>query len=348
MDPLHDFLEVNYNEIISNYTAEVNMEVQLDQNENEPSVEKGFDRFQGVAGMCGNGLFGVYKSLDKLSGKFVAIKKVVFDPEEDGIPPTALREIAVQRQLVHRNIVDLIEVIRKESRIYLVFEFIDQDLSFFLRSSSDPLPLTSIKSISYQILQGFDYCHSRGVIHRDIKPMNILISNSGLVKICDFGLARAFCPPVRAWTHEVVTLWYRAPEILLGATLYGLPIDVWSIALVIIELYSKSPLWPGESEIDQLFKIFQKFGTPNEMSWPGVTQLRDWNESFPLWPKASIKSFVPKICFLGSDLIERMMNLNPSQRLTTTEALMHPFFDGAHAGQESIIVTPRQKHKDLK
>ena len=136
----------------------------------------------------------------------------------------------------------------------------------------------------FQILAGINFCHARRVLHRDLKPQNLLIDKSGALKLADFGLARAFGIPVRTYTHEVVTLWYRAPEILLGLKQYSTPVDMWSIGCIFAEMIMKRPLYPGDSEIDELFKIFRTLGTPDEETWPGVSKLPDYKPTFPNCP----------------------------------------------------------------
>ena len=188
-------------------------------------------------------------------------------------------------------------------------------------------------------MQGIEYCHVRGVIHRDLKPQNILISRDHRLKIADFGLARAFVPPIRPFTHEVVTLWYRAPEILLGCKTYALPVDMWSVGTILAEMVTKRPLFPGDSEVDEIFKIFRVLGTPNEEVWPGVTTLQDWNEDFPVWPPLNIARFMPGMNEHGVDLVEQLVAIDPRRRLTAQEALSHPYFaDVPPVGSVMVVV----------
>lgn len=162
----------------------------------------------------------------------------------------------------------------------------------------------------------------------DLKPQNILVSRDGQLKIADFGLARAFVPPIRPFTHEVVTLWYRAPEILLGCKTYALPVDIWSVGTILGEMVTKKPMFPGDSEVDELFKIFRLMGTPNEQTWPGVTSLQDWNRDFPIWPSLNVARFVPGLSEEGVDLLEQMIVLDPKRRISAQQALEHPFLSG--------------------
>lgn len=256
----------------------------------------------------------------------VALKRIRLEVEDEGIPSTTLREISVLRQLKHPNIVELSDVIQSEGRLYLVFEFVDKDLKKYMESVQGPVPAATVKNYTYQLLKGLEFCHVRGVMHRDLKPQNILISRDGRLKLADFGLARSFVPPIRPFTHEVVTLWYRPPEILLGCKTYALPVDMWAIGTILAEMVTKRPMFPGDSEIDELFKIFRVLGTPNEDIWPGVTALQDWNESFPIWPALHVSKFVPTLEEAGIDLIEALLHLDPKKRLSAGEALKHEYF----------------------
>ena len=206
-----------------------------------------------------------------------------------------------------------------------MFEWVDKDLKKYMDSSEMPMPL--VKSYMYQLLKGMDFCHARGIMHRDLKPQNLLVDRKGTLKLADFGLARAFMIPVRSYTHEVVTLWYRAPEILLGQRTYAPAVDMWSIGTIFVEMVNRRPLWPGDSEIDELFRIFKSLGTPNEETWSGVTQLPDFKTTFPSWPKRSIGNAVPKLDAQGIDLLSKMLVYQPSKRISAKQALLHPWFD---------------------
>lgn len=288
------------------------------------------ERYQKIEknGHCGEGTYGVvYKAKDKQTDDLVALKRIRLEVEDEGIPSTTLREIAVLRQLRHPNIVELNNVVQEDGKLYLVFEFVDKDLKKYFEATEGPLPWNLIKSYTKQLLAGLEYCHVRGVMHRDLKPQNILVSRDGRLKIADFGLARAFVPPIRPFTHEVVTLWYRPPEILLGCKTYALPVDMWAVGTILAEMVTKRPLFPGDSEIDELYKIFRVMGTPSEETWPGVTSLQDWNDSFPVWPELQVARLVPGISDAGIDLLENLIQMDPKRRLSALEALRHPYFD---------------------
>ena len=184
----------------------------------------------------GEGTYGVvYKCQNKQTGQYVALKKIRLENEEEGIPSTAIREISILKQMNHMGIVKLIETINGEKKLYLIFEFLDYDLKKFLDAKGAPLPMNLVKSYLYQITAALRYCHSKRILHRDLKPQNLLIDKNGIIKLADFGLARAFGVPIKTLTHEVLTLWYRAPEILLGQKEYSTPVDIWSLIVKLIK-----------------------------------------------------------------------------------------------------------------
>jgi len=187
-----------------------------------------------------------------------------------------------------------------------------------------------VKSYCYQLIQAILFCHQRRVLHRDLKPQNLLIDKSGAIKVADFGLARAFGVPVRVYTHEVVTLWYRAPEILLGANKYACPVDIWSIGCIFAEMANKRPLFQGDSEIDQLFRIFRILRTPSEDIWPGVSSLPDWKPTFPAWTNYNLAAQIKgeaNVDDNGLKLLAAMLEYDPSKRITANVAISHPYFD---------------------
>lgn len=226
------------------------------------------------------GTYGVvFRARDLLNGgRIVALKKIRLEAEDEGVPSTAIREISLLKEMKDPNIVRLLNIFHADShKLYLVFEFLDLDLKKYMealpvsdggRGKALPegssatvhtLGLTPavIRKFMMQLCEGIKYCHSHRVLHRDLKPQNLLINGDGNLKLADFGLARAFGVPLRTYTHEVVTLWYRAPEILLGGRQYSTGVDMWSVGCIFAEMCTRKPLFPGDSEIDEIFKIFR-------------------------------------------------------------------------------------------
>ena len=272
------------------------------------------------------------------------MKKVRFDGEDDGVPATALREIIFLKDLDHTNVVRLMDVIIEPQRLYLVFELVDMDLKHLMDSRDIPLDLYHIKSFTGQILDGLAYCHSMGVMHRDLKPQNLLVSKSlDTIKIADFGLARTFTPAGRPLTMEVITRWYRAPEILMGCQNYRCCVDLWSVGCVLAEMANKYAFLPGDSEIDQLHKIFRAFGTPTETIWPGIEQLPFWRNTFPQWDSMSLSRLVPSLDDDGWDLLQGLMQYYPPKRLSAAIAVQHAFVTDT---QENLDSSIDNKHKN--
>lgn len=249
----------------------------------------------------GEGTFGkVYKAKIKnvptggknlVQGQHVALKKILMDNEKEGFPITAIREIMILKRLNHQNIINLIEIVTSKpseknklrGNVYLVFEYMEHDLAALIDNKIS-FSVSQIKCILFQILTGVQYMHSNNIIHRDIKGANILINNQGHVKIADFGLARIHNPNPnvsKQYTNRVVTLWYRSPELLLGSTNYGPSVDIWSVGCLFSELLTGVSPFRGSKENEQVEKIFEKCGTPNEETWPRVSSLRYYSTLSP-------------------------------------------------------------------
>ncbi|XP_053667629.1 cyclin-dependent kinase 2 [Anopheles marshallii] len=275
----------------------------------------------------GEGTYGVvYKAKDIRNQKNVALKRIRLESETEGIPSTAMREISLLRDLKHHSIVELIDVIISENSIYMVFEYLDMDLKKMLDRHKSSFTPMLVKSYMHQMLDAIAYCHLNRILHRDLKPQNLLIDREGHIKLADFGLARAVNLPIRIYTHEVVTLWYRAPEILLGTKFYSVGVDTWSLGCIFAEMILKRPLFPGDSEIDQLFKIFRQMGTPDESRWPGVSHLSDYKESFPYWEAQPLPNEMQHDLDAHTLFCE-LMHYDPTKRLAPKSAMMHPYFD---------------------
>jgi len=285
----------------------------------------------------GEGAYGiVYKAKDKITQQFVALKKIRLETESEGVPSTAIREISLLKELEHPGIVQLLDVVHAEQKLYLVFEYLDKDLKKLMddharEHSGAGLPERLAISYLRQLLEGISYCHKHRVLHRDLKPQNLLIDQTGCIKLADFGLARAFGFPVRTYTHEVVTLWYRAPEILLGSKFYSTSVDNWSLGCIFAEMITRKPLFPGDSEIDQLFRIFRILGTPTEHNWPGVSSLPDYKSVFPRWePPQDTRQVLPvELLPGGHSLLLRLLTYNPDKRLSARQALQDRYLANA-------------------
>lgn len=288
------------------------------------------EKYQQLA-KIGEGTYGiVYKAQDRKSGELLALKNIRLDAEDEGIPSTAIREISLLKQLQHESIVKLYDVVHTEKRLTLVFEFLDQDLKKYLDACGESgLNDHTVKSFLYQLLQGVAYCHEHRVLHRDLKPQNLLINMEGQLKLADFGLARAFGIPVRNYTHEVVTLWYRAPDVLLGSQTYSTQVDIWSIGCIFAEMSNGRPLFPGSSESDQLHRIFKTLGTPSVTDWPSMVDLPEYQSTnnFPNYTIQSFRKICRRLDNAGLDLLSRMLQYDPDRRISAEEAMEHPYFD---------------------
>ncbi|KAJ2554924.1 hypothetical protein EV175_002423, partial [Coemansia sp. RSA 1933] len=226
----------------------------------------------------GEGTYGiVYRARNRKTKQLVALKRMRVDVKDNsqGLPLSSLREIALLKRLRHRNIVNMKEIAAGHSidSIFMVMEYCDFDLATLLDNTKTPFTESEVKGLLHQLLRGLEYCHNNYVIHRDLKPPNVLLTRSGELKIADFGLARLFHEPQRPMTPRVTTLWYRAPELILGSSEYTRAIDLWSVGCMFGELLVHRPFMPGRSEQEQMELIAKMIGAPHERIWPGYRQL---------------------------------------------------------------------------
>ncbi|KZC13476.1 PREDICTED: serine/threonine-protein kinase ICK [Dufourea novaeangliae] len=274
----------------------------------------------------GDGTFGSVVLGERIdTGEKVAIKRMkrkYYSWEE----AMNLREVKSLKKLSHANVVKLKEVIRENDVLYFVFEYMKENLYQLMKDRDKLFPEPVIRNIVYQVLQGLAFMHKHGFFHRDMKPENLLCMGPELVKIADFGLAREIRsrPP---YTDYVSTRWYRAPEVLLHSTTYNSPIDIWAVGCIMAELYTFRPLFPGKSEIDEIFKICSVIGTPEKDDWPDGYQLAAaMNFRFPNFTRTSLSVLIPNASPEAVIIMEDMLQWNPIKRPTAQQSLRYPYF----------------------
>ncbi|NWW77860.1 CDKL2 protein, partial [Climacteris rufus] len=287
------------------------------------------DKYQ-VLGLVGEGSYGVVtKCRNRENGQIVAVKKFLESDDDAAVRKIALREIKLLKQLRHENLVNLLDVCKRKKRWYLVFEFVDHTVLDDLEASPSGLDYDRVRKYLFQIMRGIAFCHSHNIIHRDVKPENILVSQSGVVKLCDFGFARPLAASGEAYTDYVATRWYRAPELLVGDSKYGRPVDVWAVGSLITEMLTGEPLFPGDSDIDQLFHITKCLGNliPRQqelfyknplfagMKLPEVKELESLDKRYPKLPAAVL------------DLAKECLQIDPDKRPSCAELLEGDFFN---------------------
>ncbi|KAG6333772.1 hypothetical protein ID866_5320 [Astraeus odoratus] len=307
----------------------------------EPDVVDGFTRpssptatspkeLYAIVSQVGEGTFGkVYKARNTITNVHVALKRIRMEAERDGFPVTAMREIKLLQSLRHQNVVRLYEMMVSNGSVFMVFEYMDHDLTGVLSQTQFMFSEANLKSLCSQMLSGLAYLHHKGVIHRDIKGSNILINNRGELKLADFGLARFYQKRRRSdYTNRVITLWYRPPELLLGATVYGPEVDMWSAGCIMLELFTKKPIFQGNDEIHQLDVIYRIFGTPTPERWPGITEL-PWYELVKpkeVLPDHFRELFQRWLSPAALDLAQELLTYDPGKRVTAVQALEAPYF----------------------
>ncbi|KAK5169648.1 uncharacterized protein LTR77_005625 [Saxophila tyrrhenica] len=279
----------------------------------------------------------VSRAREEATGDIVAVKKLKLDPARDGgFPVTALREIQCLNAAKHRHVVDLREVVTGQGAakedVYLVMEFVEHDLKTLQEDMDEPFVPSEVKTLLLQLGSAMEFLHDHWILHRDLKTSNILMNNRGEIKIADFGMAR-HCgdPPPNNLTLLVVTLWYRSPELLLGATTYDSTVDMWSLGCIFGELLTKQPLLQGKNEVDQLSKIFELCGIPSEDNWPGFKRLPNARTlRLPSQSKSAqgsiVRSKFSTLTNAGVSLLNGLLSLNPAQRPSAKEMLEHSYF----------------------
>ncbi|KAH7879871.1 kinase-like domain-containing protein [Lentinula edodes] len=283
-----------------------------------------------IVGQVGEGTFGkVYKARNAITNTHVALKRIRMETEKDGFPVTAMREIKLLQSLRHDNVVRLFEMMVSSGSAYMVFEYMDHDLTGVLAQTQFQFSAAHLKSLCHQMFRGLAYLHHKGVIHRDIKGSNILINNLGELKLADFGLARFYQKRRKAdYTNRVITLWYRPPELLFGATVYGPEVDIWSAGCIMLELFTKKPIFQGNDELSQLEAIYKVFGTPTLQRWSGFANL-PWYEMVK--PKDTISNrfrelFRKWLSPAAIDLADQLLDYDPAKRVTAAQAMDAPYF----------------------
>ncbi|KAJ9101205.1 hypothetical protein QFC21_003424 [Naganishia friedmannii] len=275
------------------------------------------------------------------TGGIYALKKLKLEEEKAGFPITSLREVmALMTTGAHENVVGVREIVVGDSldQIYIVMPFIEHDLKTLLDNMPHPFLQSEVKTLLSQLLSAVAHCHSNWILHRDLKTSNLLMNNRGQIKVADFGLARTFGDPLGEMTQLVVTLWYRSPELLLGAKDYSTAVDMWSVGCIFAELMQKQPLFPGRGEIDQIALIFRLLGRPNEQMWPGYSRLpltKSINAIGP--PYSSLRKKFAYLTDAGQDLLASLLTYDPEARISAEEAGRHKYFEES----------PLPKHPDL-
>lgn len=299
-------------------------------------------RKPGNDSVIGAGTYGkVFKAIHVYTRAEVALKKIRMEGEKDGFPITAVREIKLLQHLRHVNVVQLKEVMVERNECFMVFEYLAHDLTGLINHPTFMLSGAHKKHLAKQMFEGLNYLHHRGVLHRDIKAANILISSTGELKYADFGLARFFSKSRHVdYTNRVITIWFRPPELLLGETQYGPAVDIWSAACVWMEMFTKKAIFPGDGgEISQLDKLYNCLGTPTRADWPAIVEMPWFDLLKPTERKKRVFEDIYRNVMSPAalDLVAQMFRYDPAKRPSAEEVLKHPYFVSEEPAPEQAV-----------
>ncbi|KAJ8256038.1 hypothetical protein COCON_G00199020 [Conger conger] len=322
------------------------LRVQRSRSNSDPLGGKSFEQeFQWKTGLqfgtatsylnlekLGEGAYAtVYKGISRINGHLVALKVIRMKTEE-GVPFTAIREASLLKGLKHANIVLLHDIIHTRESLTFVFEYVQTDLSQYMTQHPGGLHSHNVRIFMFQLLRGLAYIHSHRILHRDLKPQNLLISYLGELKLADFGLARSQSIPSQTYSSEVVTLWYRPPDVLLGSTDYSTALDIWGAGCIFIEMLQGAPAFPGVTDVfEQLQKIWAVLGVPTEETWPGVNELPNFRPEWlhPCEPQLfrNVWKRLGQLPYKTEDLAQQLLRGEPRDRISAQDALQQPYFN---------------------
>eukprot|EP00041_Stephanoeca_diplocostata_P017748 m.363921 g.363921 ORF g.363921 m.363921 type:complete len:602 (-) comp20807_c0_seq1:127-1932(-) len=276
------------------------------------------------------GTYGVvYRVRDNTTKKTMALKRLKMEKEKHGFPITALREVNTLLKCKHENIVNVQEIVvgANMDLIFIAMEFVEHDLKTLLETMTQPFLQAEVKIVLLQLLRGVNHLHQNWILHRDLKTSNLLMSHRGILKIADFGLAREYGSPLMNYTQLVVTMWYRPPELFLGAKEYSTAVDMWSVGCIFAEILTQKALLPGKSEIEQLNKIFMLLGTPDETVWPGFSDLPMCKKiKFKQYPPGNLRQDFRYLTAEGFKLLSDMLCYDPKQRISAADGIESEYF----------------------
>lgn len=277
----------------------------------------------------GEGTYAVvYLGKQLTTGKSIAIKEIKTSEFKDGLDMSAIREVKYLQELDHPNVINMIDIFMAYDNLNLVLEFLPTDLEVVIKDQNILFTPADIKAWMLMTLRGVYHVHRNFILHRDLKPNNLLISPDGLIKVADFGLARAVPGPREILTSNVVTRWYRAPELLFGAKHYTYAVDVWSIGVIFAELMLRIPYLPGQDDVNQMEVTFRALGTPTDKDWPEVSTFSGYNK-LQIYPPPSRDELRKRFIAATENalsLMENMLMMNPHTRWTTAQCLECEYF----------------------